>query len=123
MKEFLCLFLALGGLAACGTTATQQASLVSGAVTLAQVAAAKNTTAANLVTQGTLFCSKTAAGLPLVVALANVEGAPVSVTNQAAAAVTAACQAINAIPVVPPANPATALVISATTTLPVTPTP
>lgn len=120
MKDFLCLFIVLGGLAACGTTPAQQAALVSGAITLAQVAAANNTTAASLVAGGTLFCAKTSAGLPLIVALANAEGAPVAAVNQTAAQVAGACAAIAAIPTPPPIDAATALVVAVPTALPAT---
>jgi len=100
-------------LSACGTTPAQQASLTSGAATLAAVAAAHNTTVASLVTKGALFCQKATDDLPLVVALANVSGVPVSVTGIASDVVAGACAGIAAIPVPPPADPSTAPVVMA----------
>ena len=80
--------------------------------------AAFNTTAANVVKDGQLFCAMETTTGPLTVALANAAGAPVKVTGQASADVAAACALINAIPVSPPANPAAAPVVSTATTLP-----
>jgi hypothetical protein len=80
--------------------------------------AAFNTTAANVVKDGQLFCAMETTTGPLTVALANTAGAPVKVTGQASADVAAACALINAIPVSPPANPAAAPVVSTATTLP-----
>ena len=102
-------------LAGCGATVTadQKATLTAAAVTLADVAVANNTTAATLVTKGGLFCAKATAGAPLVVALANLYGAPVSVVNQSADAVAAACALVGGVPVAPPADPAAAVVVKA----------
>lgn len=109
-------------LAACGTTPAQQATLTAGAVTLAQIAAAKNTTAAALVANGALFCQKVQAVdplvQPLIVALAGPGVVPVSVINQTSANVANACAAIDAVPVAPPADPASAPVVAATVDLP-----
>ena len=84
-------------------------------IILLALAACSNPTA---VKQGQLFCATATATGPLVVALANVSGVPVAVTNQAAPDVAAACALINAIPVVPPANAAAVPVVAAPTTLP-----
>lgn len=93
---------------ACGTTPTEQASLTNGAITLASVAAANNTTVASLVTKGALFCQQQTITGTLVVAAANAAGAPVSVTGQLANDVAQACAALGAVPVPPPADPASA---------------
>ncbi len=111
-------FALLLALSACGTTATQQAALTTGAVTLASVAATNNTTVASLVTKGALFCKQVGPLEPMVVALANAAGAPVSVTGMAANDVAEACAAVEAVPVAPPANPAAAPVVTATVALP-----
>lgn len=106
-------------LAACGTTPTQQTAIGGAVATLAGVAAAQNSTVASIVTKGGLFCSqKVAVGAPLVVALANLSGAPVSVTGMASKDVAAACGLIGAIPVPPPADPASVPVAPVATTLP-----
>lgn len=99
-------------LAACGTTAQQQATLTSGAVTLASVAAANNKTVADVVAKGALFCQQDSVLLPAVVALANAAGAPVSVTGQASSDVAQACAAIQAVPVPPPAAPGSVPVVA-----------
>lgn len=65
------------------------------------------------VVAGQLFCAKAQAAGPLVVALADAAGAPVVVTGQAAGTVAAACAVIGAIPVTPPADPASAPVVAA----------
>ncbi len=66
---------------------------------------------------GQLFCAEATATGPLVVALENQLGVPVTVTNKEASVVAAACAAWNAaaIPVAPPANatPATVPVVAA----------
>jgi hypothetical protein len=51
-------FLATVALAGCVGTPTQNATLATGAVTLATVAAQNSTTAANLVNSGALICGK-----------------------------------------------------------------
>jgi hypothetical protein len=107
------ILVSLLALSACGTTAVQQATLVNGAVTLAGVAAANNTTVDQVVAKGALFCATKGPLVPLVVALANAAGAPVSVTGQASADVAAACAAIQAVPVAPPAHPEAAPVMAA----------
>ena len=66
---------------------------------------------------GQLFCAEATATGPLVVALENQLGVPVTVTNKEASVVAAACAAWNAaaIPVAPPANatPATVPIVAA----------
>jgi hypothetical protein len=104
--------------AGCGTTPTQQASLTAGAATLTAVAAAHNTSVASLVGRGALFCQKAAADGPLVVALANVSGVPVSVTGVASDVVAAACAGIAAVPVPPPVDPGSTPVVLAPVALP-----
>ena len=73
---------------------------------------------ASAVRAGALFCATSTAAGPLVVALANMAGAPVSVTGMASADVAAACRLIAAIPVAPPANATGVPVVAAPTTLP-----
>lgn len=106
--------LAALALAGCGTTPAEQAQLAAAGQTLASVAAAHNTTVASLVTKGNLFCQqKVVTGAPLIVALANLYGAPVSVVNQTAADVATACALVGGIPVAPPVDPASAPVVTA----------
>lgn len=100
-------------LAGCGSTAVQKAQLVAAGQTLASVAAAQNTTVASIVTQGNLFCGKATTGAPLIVALTNIYGAPVTVVNQTAADVATACALIGGVPVSPPADPASTPVVAA----------
>lgn len=112
----------LGSLAlsACGSTPTQQASLVAAGTTLAAIAAANNTTVAKVVSQGALFCqSGGAAGVnALTVAVATVAGLPASVTGQTSQAVAQTCGALSMVPVPPPAAPESVPVLVAPTTLP-----
>lgn len=105
-------------LVGCGTTPAQQASLTQGAATLAAVAAAHNTTVSSLVSKGALFCKKVTTDAPLVVAVATVSGAPVSVIGIASDVVAATCAGINAVPVSPPADPASTPIV----VIPVAPT-
>lgn len=106
--------LAAIALAGCGTTPAQQTAVSGAVATLASVAAAQNSTVASIVAKGGLFCSQEVAlGAPLVVALANLSDAPVSVTGMAAADVATACALIGAIPVAPPADPASVPVVVA----------
>lgn len=71
----------------------------------------------NAVTEGQLYCATASAAGPLVVALANANGVPVTVTGKASADVAAACAVIGAIPVAPPVFPAAAPVVAAKTSL------
>lgn len=94
----------------------QQATVVNPATenavaTLGGLAAARNTTANNLVTQGQLFC-KTSSG---IVALLDAFAKTTSVIGLASEVVYAACATIAAIPVAPPANPAVVPVVVAPT--------
>ena len=73
---------------------------------------------ADLVKGGAAFCAVATQNGPLVVALANAAGAPVSVTGQTATAVAAGCALINAIPVAPPASVGAVPVVASVTTLP-----
>lgn len=102
-------------LSACSNVSpTQEATLVAGAQTLASVAAAQNTTVASLVTKGALFCEQyVATSSPLVVALANIAGAPVSVTGMASDDVAKACAVIAGVPVAPPVDPESVPVVTA----------
>lgn len=111
--KHLTIILAAIALAGCGATPAQQAQLVAAGQTLAAVAAGNNTTVAALVMKGGLFCQQANASGPLVVALANIYGAPVSVVNQTASDVATACALIGGIPVAPPADPASAVVVAA----------
>lgn len=74
--------------------------------------ATATTTAEKMVAAGQLYCAKATTAGPLVVAAATAAGAPVSVIGQTAAAVSATCAAIDAIPVSPPANETTAPVVA-----------
>jgi len=91
---------------------------LSAAALLTACTASQTAQTSNAVVAGQLFCAKATATGPLVVALANVAGVPVSVTNQTSALVAASCALIGAIPVVPPPNPGAAPVVATTTTLP-----
>lgn len=64
------------------------------------------------VAYGQLFCATTTAAGPLVVAIADAAGAPVSVVGKTSATVAGVCAAISAIPVTPPPNPAAAPVVA-----------
>jgi predicted ATPase len=75
------------------------------------------TTATQAVADGQLFCARATSTGPLVVALATAAGAPLTVTNKAAADVAAACAVIGALPVAPPANPAAAPVVASSAKL------
>lgn len=77
------------------------------------LAGCQSQSAQNAVVQGQLFCATSTATGPLVVALADTSGVPVTVTNKASDVVAKACAVIGAIPVVPPANPGTAPVVAA----------
>jgi hypothetical protein len=65
------------------------------------------------VAAGQLFCAQATATGPLVVALADAAGAPITVTNKASDVVAKACAVIGAIPVTPPPNPVQAPVVAA----------
>ena len=67
---------------------------------------------ASAVPKGQLYCAKLQGVEPLVVALADEAGAPVTVTGMTKAFVDGACGMIDAIPVMPPANPAAAPAVS-----------
>lgn len=67
---------------------------------------------ATTVAQGQLYCALATATGPLVVALADTAGAPITATNKAQADVAALCALINAIPVSPPASPAATPVVA-----------
>jgi hypothetical protein len=64
------------------------------------------------VAQGQLYCAKTVAGLPMVVALVDLAGAPVIATNAGEAFVNASCALVAGIPVSPPAAPSAAPVVA-----------
>jgi len=112
------------GIAACSLSSQQQASLVSAGVTLASAAASQNKTAAQLVADGALICAQlnTTTGQIVagtLVAVANSAGAPVSVTNQIAADVAAACPAGTTPTALPATTAATSVpVVTTPTTLP-----
>lgn len=67
---------------------------------------------ARAVVDGQLFCARASAAGPLVVALADAAGAPVVVTGMASDAVALDCSLVDAIPVVPPPDPAAAPVVA-----------
>lgn len=77
------------------------------------LAACQSQSTQNAVVQGQLFCATSTATGPLVVALANTSGVPVTVTGKASDVVAKACAVIGAIPVAPPANPSAAPVVAA----------
>lgn len=79
------------------------------------LAACANPQVQQAVVSGQQFCATATATGPLVVALVNTAGTPVTVTNKGAADVAAACALIGAIPVSPPANPAAAPVVAVKT--------
>ena len=72
-----------------------------------------NPQAQQAVVAGQLFCATATANGPLVVALADTSGVPVTATGKAAAWVSAACALIGAIPVAPPPAPAQAPIVAA----------
>lgn len=65
--------------------------------------------------QGQLFCAKATPTVPLVVALADAAGGPISVIGLAASTVAAACAAWTpgAVPVTPPPIPSAAPLVAA----------
>lgn len=65
------------------------------------------------VVAGQLFCATATTAGPLVVALADASGVPVTVTGKSADVVAKACAVIGAIPVTPPPAPAQAPVVAA----------
>ncbi len=87
--------------------------LLAAGLSLSACTTAQQAATSKAVADGQLFCAKATGAGPLVVALANADGAPVTVTGAASADVAAACQVIGAIPVSPPANPAAAPVVAA----------
>lgn len=72
-------------------------------VTLLALGACSPTQTQQAIVQGQLFCRIADALNPQVVAIADAAGAPVVVTDRAAATIAAICAAINAVPVPPPA--------------------
>ena len=92
-------------LAVAGCTQMQQDAL--------NQAVATSPTAQRLVKDGQLFCAQETADGPIVVAVADMLGAPVIVTGLSSDVVAGVCKSINAIPVSPPANPAQAPVVAA----------
>jgi len=109
------------GLGACSTA--QQAAVTNSVATLASVAAAHNTTAAALLSDGALVCGQASSvqGQLLegsAVAILNAAGVPVSVTNQAASDVAAACSAIGLVAGPVPSGQTTLPVATVSTSLP-----
>lgn len=90
-------------LVSCGSTPAQQQTLAVAGATLAALAAQNNTTVADAVKRGALFCQL--GGGAGVIAVATAAGAPASVLNQGADAVKSTCDGLNAIPTAPPPNP------------------
>lgn len=82
-------------------------AIVITACTPAQIAATQ--------VQGQLFCAKATPTVPLVVALADAAGGPISVIGLAASTVAAFCNAwaAGATPVTPPPNPTAAPIVAA----------
>jgi hypothetical protein len=90
--------------------ATLGVCLLIAACTQSQINQAVNTTVAD----GQFFCAKAEpGGVTAVVALETALGVPVIVTGMTSASVAAACAVIDGIPVSPPANPASAPVVTA----------
>lgn len=85
------------------------AVLVLGVAGLGGCTAAQTNSA---VVDGQLFCARATSAGPLVVALADATGVPVIVSGMTSSLVAADCAAIDAIPVSPPASPATAPVVA-----------
>ena len=102
-------------LAVAGCTQMQQDAL--------NQAVAKSPTAQRIVADGQLFCAKATADGPMVVAVADMLGAPIIVTGLASDVVAGVCKSINAIPVSPPADPAQAPVVAAPVPAPVVSVP
>lgn len=82
------------------------------ALGLAACSASQNSAVDRAVVAGQAFCAKVTALGPLVIALVDTAGIPITVTGKTAATVAAACALANAIPVSPPANPAQAPVVA-----------
>jgi len=91
----------------------KQTLLLACLTALAACSGADQASVERAVVQGQLFCAKAQASGPLVVALADAAGVPISVTGRTASAVAAACAAIGAIPVSPPAAPSQAPIVAA----------
>ncbi len=87
--------------------------IILAALLLAGCSAQQTATVNRVVAEGQLYCAIATVNGPLVVALANAAGAPVTVTGKAASAVAADCAVIGAIPTVPPPVPAAAPVVAA----------
>jgi hypothetical protein len=96
--------LALIVLAGCTLSSGQTTALTSAATTVASAAPAVSGTLATIVTDGQLFCKNQGT----IVALATLAGSPVVAKDASSPYVTAACAAIGAVPVAPPA-PGTAV--------------
>jgi|GEM_PF-2316003 len=111
-------------MALAGCTAGQIDTATTAAVTLAEVAAANNSTVAKLVNGGALFCQKesglisAAASLVPVVAVMTGAGAAASVLDQSAQAVAETCAKLGAVPVSPPVNAASVPMVAVATALP-----
>ena len=103
----------VGMLSLTGCTALQQSAV--------NQAVANSPTAQRLVADGQLFCAQETAAGPIVVAVADMLGAPVIVTGLSSDVVAGVCKSINAIPVSPPADPAQAPVVAAPVPAPVAP--
>lgn len=76
------------------------------------LAACSPTAQQRAVVEGQLFCGRATATGPLTIALADASGVPIIVTNLAANTVASYCAAISAIPVMAPADPASAPVVA-----------
>lgn len=96
------LLLALPALAAC--SAAQLATAASAIGLSAQAVTAAQT----VVAYGQLFCAQATVSGPVVSAIVDAAGVPVTVTNKAASWVAAVCGLIGGTPVSPPAMPAAA---------------
>ena len=82
------------------------------ALAAASLAACTPAQQSKALADGQLFCALATAQGPLVVAIADVAGAPVSVIGMTKAAVDGVCAQLAAVPVTPPANPTAAPVVA-----------
>ena len=89
-----------------------RSALLASFLALAGCNAQQNAAVDKAVVAGQQFCAKATAAGPLVVALVDTAGAPVTVTNKASAVVSATCALAGAIPASPPPNPGQAPVVA-----------
>lgn len=119
--KYVASLIAVLALAACSDP-VQKSAVTDAVVTLASVAAANNTTVADIVAKGALFCAspKLAAAdmVASIVAVQLPSGQAASVINQGSKAVADTCAVLGKIPVPPPANPAVVPAVTVASALP-----